>query len=306
MLDPEVKLLLEFFETLGFPDPAEVTPPELRESFKLPPADNPTPVGAVDTRGIPGPGGDIPVRIYQPDTDGESPVLLYFHGGGWVIGDLDSHDEVCRQLCAGSGIAVVAVAYRLAPEAPFPAPLDDCYAATCWVHEHAAEFGADPARLAVGGDSAGGNLAAAVCLRAREEGTPPIRHQVLIYPVTDRDFERQSYRDNGEGLFLTRDMMLWFWDQYLPGPGDAENPLAVPLAADLAGLPPATVVTAEHDPLRDEGIEYADSLAAAGVAVEQREFKGMIHGFIGMTDALTQARVAVDYLCQRLREQLAE
>ncbi len=301
-LDPECIPLLEFLEAMGLPEPGSVPIPELRESFKLPGAEDPTRVGAVDNRVIPGPGGDLPVRIYQPDTDGDHPLLVYFHGGGWVIGDLDTQDEFCRQLCAGSGAVVVSVDYRLAPEDPFPNGLEDCYAATRWAVENARTLGATADMLAVGGDSAGGNLAASVCLLARERGGPTIHHQLLIYPVTDNDLDTGSYRDNAEGYLLTRDMMGWFWEQYAPG--QSADPLASPLKAELTGMPPATVITAEYDPLRDEGQAFAERLSAAGVPVEQREFKGMIHGFIGMTDALTQARVAIDYSNQRLRDSL--
>lgn len=303
-LDPEVTPLLEFFEAMGMPEPGSVPVPELREAFKMPPPENPTPVGSVDARSIPGPDGEIPVRIYHPSGDSPHSLLVYFHGGGWVVGDLDSHDEPCRQLCAGSDSVVVSVDYRLAPEVRFPGGLEDCYAATCWAVENAASLGADADRLAVGGDSAGGNLAAAVCLMARDRGGPVIEHQLLIYPVTDDNVDTDSYVANAEGMFLTRAMMQWFWDQYLADPSEGQNPLSAPLKGSLENLPPATVIVAEYDPLRDEGLAYADALSAAGVPVEQREFKGMIHGFIGMTDALTQARVAMDYLSQRLRDSL--
>jgi acetyl esterase len=223
-----------------------------------------------------------------------------------VVGDVSSHDEVCRQLCAGANAIVISVNYRLAPETPFPGGLEDCYAATQWAAEHAADLGGDSARVAVGGDSAGGNLAAAVCLLARERGGPALRHQLLIYPVTDSNFERPSYRDNADGYLLTRGMMQWFWQQYLEDPGQADNPLAAPLHADLAGLPAATVITAGFDPLRDEGQAFAAKLEASGVAVEHLEFKGMIHGFVSMDAGLTQTRVAVEYLCQRLKNALAE
>jgi acetyl esterase len=301
-LDPELTPILELFEVMGVPDPRTVTPQQLRESLVMPPPENPTPVGGIENLSIEGPGGAVPIRIYRPGNTSAGPVLMYFHGGGWVIGDLETHDETCRRLCAGSGAVVVSVDYRLAPEQPFPAGLEDCYAATAWAGVHAAELGGDPARLVVAGDSAGGNLAAAVCLLARERGGPAIAHQVLIYPVADNDFSTASYIDNADGYFLTRDMMMWFWEQYLADPGDAANPLAAPMNADLAGLPSATVITAGYDPLRDEGIALAGRLAGAGVDVEQREFEGMIHGFIGMTDALTQARLALDYLCQRIQD----
>lgn len=304
-LDPEVKPLLEFFESMEFPDPRSVPPQELREILQLPRPEQVTPVASVEQLDITGPAGPVTVRVYRPDESGPAPLLLYFHGGGWVVGDLESHDEVCRQFCVGAGAVVVSVEYRLAPEHPFPAGLEDCFAATCWACDNAGTLGADKQRLVVAGDSAGGNLAAAVCLLARERGGPEIAHQLLIYPVTDLDLDTASYRDNADGYFLTRDMMAWFWEQYLPDAAQTPDPLAAPMQADLSGLPPATVITAGFDPLRDEGIAYAEKLAAGGVPVEQREFDGMIHGFIGMTDALSQARVAMDYLCQRLRAELA-
>ncbi len=307
-LDPEVPPLLELFEAMGVPDPATVTPEELREAMMMPPPENPTPVARVEARAIPGPAGQIATRIFYPDSapPGSAPLLVFFHGGGWVVGDVTSHDEICRQLCAGAACVVISVDYRLAPETPFPGGLEDCYAVTLWAAEHAAELGGDPTRLAVGGDSAGGNLAAAVCLLAREQGAPAIGHQLLIYPVTDSDFERPSYRDNADGYLLTRGMMQWFWQQYLADPAQANDPLAAPLHGELSDLPSATVITAGFDPLRDEGQAFAEKLSAAGVAVEHREFKGMIHGFVSMGAGLTQTAVAVDYLCQRLKDALAQ
>jgi acetyl esterase len=304
-LDPEVPPILELFESMGVPDPATVTPEELRAAMVMPPPEHPTPVARVEARELPGPAGTITTRVFYPGI-ANAPILLYFHGGGWVVGDVSSHDEVCRQLCAGANAIVISVNYRLAPETPFPGGLEDCYAATQWAAEHAADLGGDSARVAVGGDSAGGNLAAAVCLLARERGGPALRHQLLIYPVTDSNFERPSYRDNADGYLLTRGMMQWFWQQYLEDPGQADNPLAAPLHADLAGLPAATVITAGFDPLRDEGQAFAAKLEASGVAVEHLEFKGMIHGFVSMDAGLTQTRVAVEYLCQRLKNALAE
>ncbi len=304
-LDPEVPPILELFESMGVPDPATVTPEELRAAMVAPPPEHPTPVARVEALELPGPDGPIATRVFYPGSP-NAPLLLYFHGGGWVVGDVSSHDEICRQLCAGADAIVISVDYRLAPETRFPGGLEDCYTATRWAAEHAAELGGDPGRIAVGGDSAGGNLAAAVCLLARERGGPELRHQLLIYPVTDSDFERPSYRDNAEGYLLTRGMMQWFWGQYLEDPGQAGNPLAAPLHADLAGLPAATVITAGFDPLRDEGQAFAIKLEAAGVECEYREFKGMIHGFVSIDAGLTQTAVAVDYLCQRLKNALAE
>lgn len=303
-LDPEILPILELFEQLGMPDPASASPEDFRGSMAAIPVENPTAVGAVTDRNIVGADGDIAIRIYTPAGAGPWPLLMYFHGGGWVIGDLNSHDETCRQFCAAVEAVVVSVDYRLAPETKFPGPLEDCYSATHWATEHAAELNADAARLCVAGDSAGGNLAAAVCLLARERQAPAIRHQLLIYPVTDHACSTPSYRDNGEGYFLTAAMMRWFWGHYLADSGQARDPLASPLLADLTALPSATVITAEYDPLRDEGIAYAEALAAGGVPVAQRTYQGMIHGFVSMPLGLTQTGLAMDYLCQRAREAL--
>jgi acetyl esterase len=303
-LDPEILPILELFEQLGMPDPATARPEDFRESMAAIPVENPTAVGAVEDRNIAGADGKINLRIYTPTGEGPWPLLMYFHGGGWVIGDLDSHDETCRQFCAAVESVVVSVDYRLAPETKFPGPLEDCYAATRWAAEQAAELGGDAARLCVAGDSAGGNLAAAVSLLARERQGPAIRHQLLIYPVTDHRCDTPSYRDNGEGYFLTAAMMQWFWGHYLADSEQGKDPLASPLLADLTALPSATVITAEYDPLRDEGIAYAEALAAAGVPVAQRTYQGMIHGFISMPLGLTQTGLAMDYLCQCAREAL--
>jgi acetyl esterase len=304
-LDPEVIPLLAQLEEAGFPDPGEASLEELRAAAVFPPPEVPTPVAAVEALQAPGPAGPVPVRFYRPAGPGPHPLVLFFHGGGWVVGDLDSHDETVRRLCAGSGAAFASVAYRLAPEAPFPAPLEDCYAAAAWAVQHADGLGIDAARIAAAGDSAGGNLAAALCLLARERGGPSLAHQVLVYPVTGADFDTASYREHGEGLFLTRAMMQWFWDQYVPDPAKRADPLAAPLAGDATGLPPATILTAEYDPLRDEGAAYARHLQTAGVPVDYRDFPGMIHGFLGMTGVLSQAGTAQAWLCARLRAALA-
>ncbi len=305
-LDPELAPLLEMFKELGMPDPATAQPEDFRAAMAAIPVENPTAVAATQDRMIPGPAGDIPVRIYTPEGDGPFPLMMMFHGGGWVIGDLETQDEASRQFCAGASAVVVSVDYRLAPEAKFPAAPEDCYAATAWAVAHADELGADGNRVCVAGDSAGGNLATVVAMLARERGGPEIRHQLLIYPATDRNFERQSYRDNADGYFLTRDMMRWFWSHYLPDESSATDPLAAPLHGNLTGLPTATVITAQYDPLRDEGIAYAEALSAAGVEVEQRLFDGMIHGFVTLPGGLTQTAVAMDYLCGRVMQALGD
>lgn len=296
-LDPKARELLDQLAAMGAP-PLETLPvPQAREMVATMATlqGEAEPVARVENRRIPGPDGDIPVRIYVPEGRAPLPVVVYFHGGGWVICDLDSHDGACRSLANAARAIVVSVDYRLAPEHKFPAAPQDCYAATAWAAKNAASFGGDPERLAVGGDSAGGNLAAVVSLMARERGGPKLRFQLLVYPVTDGAAETPSYRENGEGYFLTVSMMRWFWKHYLNGPADAENPHASPLRArSLEGLPPALVITAEFDPLRDEGEIYARKLREAGVDAELRRYDGIIHGFFTMAGALPHARRAVE------------
>jgi len=249
---------------------------------------------AVADRGIPGPAGDVPVRVYTPiGAAATRPGLVYFHGGGWVAGDLETMDRVCRNIASGADCVVVSVHYRRAPEHRFPAAADDSYAAVTWVAENADALGIDAVRIAVAGDSAGGNLSAVVSQMARDRGGPPIAFQLLLYPVIDHDFATQSYRDCAEGYALTRPMMQWFWDQYVPDPTERDNPYAAPLrAASLAGLPPAHVHVAGFDPLRDEGLAYGDALRAAGVPVEVRTFDDMIHGYLQMVTVSPSAAAA--------------
>jgi acetyl esterase len=281
---PEAQLLLSALAEAGLPPFEEMTVPGARaavHAFRQMQGE-PAPVGSVVDRSVPGAAGDIPVRVYTPEGEAAHPrpVVVYFHGGGWVVGDLDVVDLPCRQLAAESGAVVVSVDYRLAPEHRYPAAFDDCYAATAWVAEHAEELGADPVRVAVAGDSAGGNLAAAVALAARDRGGPSLYAQLLIYPATDFGFGTDSYRDNAEGYLLNRASMQWFWAHYLGAADLDATPYACPArAADLAGLPPAYVATAEYDPLRDEGEAYAARLASAGVPVTAKRFDGLMHGF---------------------------
>jgi acetyl esterase len=234
-------------------------------------------------------------------------MLVYFHGGGWVIGNLDTHDGVCRQLCNAAHCVVVSVDYRLAPEHPYPAAAEDAYAATRWVAANAAAIGGDPARIALGGDSAGGNLTAVVTLMARDRGGPPLVFQLLVYPATDAPTaDHPSYRENAEGYFLTRDMMLWFWNHYCGSTPDLTDAYRYPLRAkDLRRLPPAYVITAEFDPLRDEGEAYAARLREANVPVRLKRYAGMIHGFFGMGALLTQAREATKEAAEALRSAFA-
>jgi acetyl esterase len=247
------------------------------------------------------------VRIYTPDAPSPRPVVAFFHGGGFVICSVETHDGLARRLVNALGAVVVSVEYRLAPEARCPAAAEDCYAATQWVHEHAAELGADPARLMVAGDSAGGNLAAVVSLMAREQGGPPITSQVLVYPVIDAACDAPSYAENGEGYFLEATGMRWFWDHYLGPDGDGEHQNASPIRArDLSGLPPAVVITAEFDPLRDEGEAYAKALQAAGVPVVARRYDGMIHGFVSMPMLFPEADDAVARIADAVQPALSK
>jgi acetyl esterase len=234
------------------------------------------------------------------------PLLVFFHGGGWVVGDIATHDTVCRHLANRAECAVVSVDYRLAPEHKFPAAVDDAYTATAWVAENAAALGVDAGRLAVGGDSAGGNLAAVVCLMARDRGAPRISYQLLVYPATDAAMRHESIARFAEGHVLTRATMRWFYEQYLPSPEDAADWRVSPLvAADLAGLPPAYVLTAGYDPLCDEGDAYAARLAAAGVPVEHRRFPGQIHGFTTNGKIIRAADAALDEAAASLKTGLA-
>ena len=303
-LDPQVKVILETMSALAAPGLSDVSPDVMRQAFEEQGRAQPEgeSVAKVVDRQIPGPDGELTVRVYTPFGTGPFPLLTYFHGGGFVLCNLDSHDSTCRELTNAAQCVVVSVDYRLAPEAPFPAAPEDCYAATRWVAENAREIDGDPERLAVGGDSAGGNLAAVVALMARDRGGPALVHQLLIYPVTDYAFDTPSYVENAEGYFLTREMMQWFWGHYLKTEADGVQPLASPLRADdVSNLPPANVITAEFDPLRDEGEAYAARLLASGVATELIRYDGMIHGFFGMTDALDRAKEAVAQSGRALR-----
>jgi len=247
----------------------------------------------------------ISARLYRPRS-GTLPLLVYFHGGGWVVGSVAISDPFSRALANASGCAVISVEYRLAPEDRFPAAADDAYAATRWSSDHAADLDIDPLRIAVGGSSAGGNLAAAVALMARERGAPRVAFQLLHVPVLDHDFDTSSYRANGAGFGLTLKGMKWFWDLYAPDPKMRDEPYASPLRAkDLSGLPPAHVVTAECDPLRDEGKAYATRLQRAGVATTYVEYPGMVHGFTGMAMSIPMGRTAIDDMGAALRRALA-
>ncbi len=297
-IDPQAKAFLDQIEALGGPALSAMPVADARQMMEAMASmrtASPPVLASVADRRLPGPGGEMPVRVYTPAGTAPLPLLVYFHGGGWVIGSLETHDGTCRELAAGAGCVVVSVDYRLAPEYRYPAAAEDCYAATRWCAEYAAELGVDARRIAVGGDSAGGNLAAVVAQMARDRGGPGLVLQLLVYPATDHDFRSASYRDNASGYLLTTDDMRWFWDHYLgDDPARGAEPYASPLrAASLAGLPPALVITAEFDPLRDEGEAYAHALEAAGVAAKLRRYDGMIHGFFGMGAIMDQAVAAV-------------
>lgn len=286
-LHPDAERVLDLMEAADLPDLTDLAPAEARALFDdrgLVPESERESVGAVEDRTIPGPAGDLPVRVYEPAAPaaGPYPTLVYFHGGGWVIGDLDSHDATCRALANDGECVVVSVGYRLAPENPFPAAVEDAYAATEWVAANPEAVGGD-GRLAVGGDSAGGNLAAVVALLARDRDGPPLDYQLLIYPVASSRTDWDSYEENGEGYYLERDWMRYFFDRYFEHELHAYNRYAAPLEArDHSGLPPATVFTCGFDPLRDEGEAYAAALADDGVAVEHRNYPGLIHGVVSM------------------------
>ncbi len=318
-LDPQVKAYLDELAGQDIPPLSEIPLEEIRqgtrdESATLGPAEA---VGRIEDRTAPGiitaeeSGVEIPVRIYTPilteaKADSPLPAFVFYHGGGWVTGDIPTHEAICCRMANAAGCVVVSVGYRCAPESKYPAAVNDSLAATCWVHGHAAEIGVDPKRIAVGGDSAGGNLAAAVAQMLRDQNLFKPLLQVLIYPVIDYSFDRPSYIENSEGYHLIRESMQWFWDCYLARPEDGSQPYASPIrAGSLADLPPALVQTAEFDPLRDEGEDYARELERAGVKVRLTRYNGMIHGFFRRGVMFDQADVAVGEVVDALRKAFA-
>jgi len=306
LLDPQAEALLQQMAQMNIPPFYTLTPAQAREIMRGMAAlsSEPEVVANVENLTITGPGGQIPLRIYTPRGDGPFPILVFFHGGGWVICDLDTHDNLCRSLTNRACCVVVSVGYRLAPEHKFPSAVEDAYAATQWVVNNANRINGDPTRIAVGGDSAGGNLAAVVAIMARDHHGPSLRYQLLIYPATDVSSNNtDSYRNYADGYFLTKGDGEWFCDQYLNCEEDRLNPAASPLLApDLSGLPPALVITAEFDVLRDEGESYAKRLKGAGVSVKCKRYKGMIHGFMSMDGLLDQARNGIEEASAALRE----
>lgn len=307
-IDPQVQAFLKELEQLHTPPFNKLTPEQARAiaTASVATLEPPQPVARIENHQVLGHGGLVPIRIYVPKGPDPLPVFVYYHGGGWVLGDVDTHESLCTAIANAAGCIVVSVDYRLAPEHKFPAAVDDAYAATRWVADNAASFGGDPARLAVGGDSAGANLAAVVCLMARDRGMFQPVLQVLIYPVTDYSFHTPSYLENAEGYLLTREDMRWFWGHYLADAEDGDHPYASPLrASSLSGLPAALVITAEYDPLRDEGEAYAARLRTAGVPVTLSRYDGMIHAFIRLTNRFDKARAAVREVADALKQAFA-
>ena len=307
-LHPQVVVLLERVARSQLPPYHELPPAVSRRLYHdTRGATSPVPpeMGAVSLMLVPGPAGPLPVRVYRPagSAKGEIlPALVFFHGGGWVIGDLDTHDVACRQLSNGARCAVFSIEYRLAPEARFPAAVDDCVAATRYITAQAVALGVDAKRIAVGGDSAGGNLAAVVCIDARDAGLAQPCFQLLVYPATDQRSGHESHARNAEGYLLTRKVMNYFRGHYLPNDADWLDWRASPLlASSLAGLPPAYVLTAGYDPLVDEGRAYAERLSAGGVKTEYRDFPDMVHGFLLMGGVLDTANEAMAACCAALR-----
>ena len=303
-LDPQSQAVLDAMTSGDLP-PLHTLPPEtLRNMSRT--RDTGPEVAKVEDSQIPGPGGDIPIRVYTPSGTGPFPVLVWFHGGGWVMGNLDSTDGTCRRLTLGAQCVVISVDYRLAPENKFPAAAEDGYAAIDWIAKNGATINADGSRLAVGGTSAGGNLCAVVSLMARDRGGPPLVLQIMIVPVTDHNFDTTSYMEKAEGYWVTRKWMMYFWDLYTRDEDDTKNPYAAPMQAkDLSGLPPALVMTAEYDPLCDDGARYAERMKQAGVPTTYICYPGTIHSFFARADTIDRGREAVVQAVQALKEAFA-
>jgi len=298
-LDPKAKALLTAIIAAG--DPAiDTLPVEVaRRNIDSRYAQMRTPVSSVDSIRnieIPGPGGNIPLRIYAPPGNGPFPVVVYFHGGGWVLFGLDSYDSICTHLCNEAHCIIVSVAYRLAPENKFPAASDDCLWATEWVFNYIAGFNGDPAKVFIAGDSAGGNLSAVTCLRLRDKNGPEPAGQVMLYPVTDYyEPETKSYHELGDDYILTRKDMIWFWDQYLADPVDSHNPYVAPLkVSSCKRLPPALILVSAYDPLLDEGLAYGEKLRNDGIPVNISVYEDMMHGFLSYLGILKQAKTAIE------------
>lgn len=310
-LDPDVVVLLAAMEQVGGTPVEQATPAVARADAWswLKYVGDPQPVSRVVHTFVPSPTAELPTRIYYPEGEGPFPAIVFFHGSGWTIANIEISDAPHRALANATGAVVIAVNYQKAPEHKFPIPLDDAYASIQWVMDHAVRLGLDPAQIGVGGDSAGANLATAACLRARDEAAPMPAFQVLVYPVTDygESVDYQSRRDNAEGYLLTSAAMDWFWRQYLTAPEEGGHPYASPVKADdLSGLPPAIVLTAEYDPLRDEGEHYADLMAKAGVKVIKRRYDGMVHAFLWMSGSVRLCEQIFADIARDLRELASE
>ena len=301
-LDPNVELLLQTIENGEGGSIADVGVEQSRQFIEaFGSLGGTVEVARVEDFTIPGPGGDIPARLYSLAEEAVLPVVVYFHGGGWVIGNITSHDGVCRKLARESGLTVISVDYRLAPENKFPAAAEDCYAAAKWIADHAQELKVDDSRMALAGDSAGGNLTAVTAQLARDRGEPTIAFQLMIYPVIDGTMSFPSIKENAEGKLLTARDMEFFYEQYAKGV-DPKNPMLSPLyAPDLSGLPPALVITAEYDPLRDEGEAYADALQQAGVEARSSRYDGMVHGFFGLEAIIPASAAAMEEAASALQ-----
>lgn len=305
-LDKQIAAVLQQFSGLPQPDFSQLSAVDYRQfaDHMLPPIPGEAMAEVRELR-VAGAEGELDARLYRPLARNDLPLLLFFHGGGFVFGTLDTHDNLCRALAKQTGAVVVSVAYRLAPEAKFPAAPLDCYSATCWLVEQAEQLGYDASRLALAGDSAGANLALAVSRLALQRHGPRISYQCLLYPVTDGRCSSASYAAFAEGYFLTRELMQWCWQHYLQSPAQAEDVLASPLLAeDLSGLPPTTLISAEFDPLRDEGEALAERLRQAGVATRLQRYDGMIHGFVSMAAFVDCAAEALAAAAADLRAAL--
>jgi len=303
-LAPEIRAYLEAGAAAGLPQvweaPIEVIRGNRQSQLAFSgPVEK---VTEVVNRYIPGPTADLPIRIYRPTTDTKAPAIIYFHGGGWVLNFLDIYDASLSRLANQTGATIISVHYQKAPEHPFPIPFDDCYATLLWAIKNAEALQIDKKRIGVAGDSAGGNLASAVALKARDNGIK-LAFQLLVYPCNDRDFDTASYKEHATGLGLTTQAMEWFWDQYLQGDAHDKNPYAIPQrATDFSALAPAIFITAQYDPLTSDSEKYAEALRRAGVTVAYREYAGMIHGFYSSMGVTPTAKEAIDFAAAEIRK----
>lgn len=308
---PQVVQYLEQLENLDLPSFDEMTPEFIRSTLTPSPEPH-IPAKKIENLTLSINEAEIPVRIYTPaDSDGvtasNSPALVYFHGGGWVMGTIDAYDGLCQDLAGTAGCKVISVDYRMAPEFPYPIPFEDAYFATEWIFSNASTLGIDQNRIAVGGDSAGGNLATAVAIKAKQSENFKLMYQMLIYPVTNFQFDTESYQKYGSNFFLTKRAMEWFWDQYLPDESAGREVYASPLRCkDLSGLPPALVVTAGYDPLYSEAVQYAEQMSQSGIKVEHVNYEDMIHGFFRRSDLYDRSFEAVQMAGQKLKDAFSQ